>query len=471
MKRRRLSIPLMGYIAIPKCPSVTRTFGHVPATGGQETELLRDIEEMFRMLRKINIKLNLKKSTFGAVEGMFMGYMIGPEGIKPCPDKIEAVLQLPSPRTINEVQSLNGKLAGLNSDRCGLNDREGYDSDASLFRKSLIARSRAKLHPYGKAHPGTGLRCQEATKIFPSPSYCRENNITYRSWISVKRQILADFLVEKPDEVPAVASVKEAPQEPWTLFMDGLSCVDGSGAGLILTSPEGTKFTYTLRRDSLLALVLEAMAKSFYKWGIDIAGPFLEGLGKVKFLIVAMDYFTKWIEAKAVATISGSQVKKFVWDNIHFTSVNNPQSNRLVERANRSLGKGIKAHLGKGNTDWLEELPYVLWSHRTMIKSSNGDTLFSLTYRIEAVIPAEIGMPTYRTVVVDVVHNDEELRLNLDLLEERRERAAIRKAKAKSNMTKYYNARVRGVTFRPEDFVYHSNDASHAADEGKLGPK
>ncbi|GJZ29691.1 reverse transcriptase domain-containing protein [Tanacetum coccineum] len=54
----------------------------------------------------------------------------------------------------------------------------------------------------------------------------------------------------------------------------------------------------------------------FHKWGIDIAGPFPEGPGKVKFLIVAMDYFTKWIEAKAVATITGTQVKKFVWDNI-----------------------------------------------------------------------------------------------------------------------------------------------------------
>nr|GEZ52490.1 reverse transcriptase domain-containing protein [Tanacetum cinerariifolium] len=46
----------------------------------------------------------------------------------------------------------------------------------------------------------------------------------------------------------------------------------------------------------------------FYKWRIDIAGPFPEGPGKVKFLIVAMDYFTKWIEAKAVATITGGQV-------------------------------------------------------------------------------------------------------------------------------------------------------------------
>ncbi|GJY71069.1 reverse transcriptase domain-containing protein [Tanacetum coccineum] len=243
----------------------------------------------------------------------------------------------------------------------------------------------------------------------------------------------------------------------------------------------------------------------FYKWGIDIAGPFPEGSGKVKFLIVAMDYFTKWIEAKAVATITGNQVKKFVWDNIvcrfglpgeiisdngkqfsdnpfkdwcdklnitqRFASVKHPQSNGLVERANRSLGEGIKARLGEGNKNWVEELPHVLWAHRTMIKSSHGDTPFSLTYGTEAVIPAEIGMPTYRTSAVDTVHNDEELRLNLDLLEEKRERAAICEAKAKMKMTKYYNARVRGVAFRPGDFVYRSNDASHAAAGGKLGPK
>nr|GFD23273.1 reverse transcriptase domain-containing protein [Tanacetum cinerariifolium] len=79
---------------------------------------------------------------------------------------------------------------------------------------------------------------------------------------------------------------------------------------------------------------------------------------------------------------------------------------------------------------------------RTMVKSSHDDTPFSLTYGTEAVIPAEIGMPTYRTTSVDVVNNDEELRLNLDLLEERRELAVINKARSKSKMMKYYNSRV-----------------------------
>ncbi|GJZ65481.1 hypothetical protein Tco_0622177 [Tanacetum coccineum] len=47
-------------------------------------------------------------------EGMFLRYLIEPDGIKPCPEKTKAVIQLPSPRTMKEVQSLNGKLAGLN---------------------------------------------------------------------------------------------------------------------------------------------------------------------------------------------------------------------------------------------------------------------------------------------------------------------------------------------------------------------
>ncbi|GJU98093.1 reverse transcriptase domain-containing protein [Tanacetum coccineum] len=243
----------------------------------------------------------------------------------------------------------------------------------------------------------------------------------------------------------------------------------------------------------------------FYKWGIDIAGPFPEGPGKVKFLIVAIDYFTKWIEAKAVATITGNQVKKFVWDNIVcrfglpgeiisdngkqfrdnpfkdwceklcirqcFASVKHPQANGLVERANRSLGEGIKARLDERSRDWIEELPHVLWAHRTMIKSSNGETPFSLTYGTEAVIPAEIGIPTLRTAEIDQAKNNEALGINLDLIEEKREQAAIQEAKSKKKMEKYYNSRVRGTSFKPGDMVYRSNEASHAQDGGKLGPK
>ncbi|GJX10108.1 reverse transcriptase domain-containing protein [Tanacetum coccineum] len=169
----------------------------------------------------------------------------------------------------------------------------------------------------------------------------------------------------------------------------------------------------------------------FHKWGIDIAGPFPVAAGGLKFLIVAIDYFTKWIEAKAVATITGNQ------------------TNGLVERANRSLGEGIKARLDRHKGRWVEELSHVLWAHRTTIKVSTGDTPFSLVYGTEAVIPAEIGMPTIRTAEVNIATNDDERRIDLDILEERREQAAIREEKAKLKMKGYYDAKVRGVSFRP----------------------
>ncbi|GKD58248.1 hypothetical protein Tco_1295757, partial [Tanacetum coccineum] len=65
-----------------------------------------------------------------------------------------------------------------------------------------------------------------------------------------------------------------------------------------------------------------------------------------------------------------------------------------------------------------------------------------VTYRTEAVIRAEIGMPTIRTAEVDLVQNNRALEINLDLLEERREEAAIREAKSKAKIEKYYNAKV-----------------------------
>ncbi|GJU46471.1 reverse transcriptase domain-containing protein [Tanacetum coccineum] len=622
-----------------------------------EAELLRDIEETFCTLRNINMKLNLKKCTFRAVEGMFLGYMVGPEGIKPCPEKIEAVLQLLSPRTIKEVQSLNGRLAGLNRflsksaekslplfktlKKCIKKSDFYWTPEAKQAFKQLkqhisklpmlvATRPKEELIMYLSASQGAvGAILMTERDSIQTPVYFvsralqgPELNYTPNGKTSPSTGLCGQ---EATKRKPQRMSEKEAPQEPWTLFKDGSSCIDRSGEGLILTSPDGAEFTYALRfqftasnneaeYEALLAglriatqmgvcsvqvsvdsklvanqvlgtyiakeenmikylekvLVEVLQEKSiqekkvavmveeegptwmtpiteylkdgvlpddkkeanklrikarqyelmdeilyrrsflrpwlrdardmilkckdcqvhrpvprnpqqpltpitspwpFYKWGIDIAGPFLEGPGKVKFLIVAMDYFTKWIEAKAVATISGGQVKKFVWDNIRFASVKHPQSNGLVERANRSLGERIKARLGEGNKNWIEEIPHVLWAHRIMIKSSNGDTPFSLTYGTEAIIPAKIGVPTYRTAVVDVVHNDDEIRLNLDLLEERRERAAIREAKAKSKMMRYYNARVRGVTFKPGDYVYHSNEASNDMDEGKLGPK
>ena len=54
----------------------------------------------------------------------------------------------------------------------------------------------------------------------------------------------------------------------------------------------------------------------FAHWGIDIVGPLPRGKGQVKFLLVAIDYFIKWVETKALSTITEVKIQSFVWKNI-----------------------------------------------------------------------------------------------------------------------------------------------------------
>ncbi|GJY84916.1 reverse transcriptase domain-containing protein [Tanacetum coccineum] len=116
------------------------------------------------------------------------------------------------------------------------------------------------------------------------------------------------------------------------------------------------------------------------------------------------------------------------------TTVAHPQANGLVERANKPLMHGLKVRLGRERVGWVEELPNILWAHRTMLKTSNRETPFSVTYGSEAVIPAEIRMPTYQTIHFNEAQNEEEIRLNLDLSQERRETAAICEGKYKNKV-------------------------------------
>ncbi|XP_076915495.1 uncharacterized protein LOC143574865 [Bidens hawaiensis] len=151
-----------------------------------------------------------------------------------------------------------------------------------------------------------------------------------------------------------------------------------------------------------------------------------------------------------------------------FTSVAHPQANGQVERTNRTIKEGIKARLGTKQNGWVDELPHVLWALRTQKNSSNSETPFSLTYGTEAMILAEIGIPSARVLLIK--DNDRELRMNLDLLEKRQELASIREHNYKRQLQKYYKSRVQICEFDAGDFVFRNNEASEQEPPGNLAP-
>ena len=149
--------------------------------------------------------------------------------------------------------------------------------------------------------------------------------------------------------------------------------------------------------------------------------------------MVAVEYFSKWIEAKPLATITLATIQKFFWQSIvcrfgvpkaitvdnrtqfddetfktfcrqigtkiHFASVRHPESNRLVERANGIIMIGImKSIFNQPKGKWPDELIKVVWSHNTAISMSTGFTPFKLLFGYEAITPEEARTSSIRTL-------------------------------------------------------------------------
>uniref|UniRef100_A0A2N9FX44 Integrase catalytic domain-containing protein n=1 Tax=Fagus sylvatica TaxID=28930 RepID=A0A2N9FX44_FAGSY len=320
----------------------------------------------------------------------------------------------------------------------------------------------------------------------------------------------------------------------WKLFVDGASNMKGAGAGVCAISteaswmdpliaylwddclPQDPKAANVIKRKasrSMKEYVEATLGESainvrgfapkihqparelnplsspwpFAQWGLDIVGPLPRAPGNKKFLIVATDYFSKWVEAEPLSHIREVETKRFLWKSIitrfgipwavisdngtqfkgklfkgfcselgirnFFSSPGYPQSNGQAEVSNKVILDDIKKRLEEAKGRWVEELPSVMWTHRTTKRRSTGETPFALAYGVEAVIPLEVGLPTTRTTEFDVEENESSLRMDLNLVEERRDMATIRLASYQHQMKRGYDKNIRPRSFQVGDLV------------------
>ena len=132
----------------------------------------------------------------------------------------------------------------------------------------------------------------------------------------------------------------------------------------------------------------------FAQWGLDIVGTFPKAVGNEKYLLVGIDYLTKWVEAEPLANIKDVDAKRFVWKNIltrfgvpyvlisdnglqfgskifrkycskleitnRYSTPAYPQGNGQVEAVNKVIVNRLKKRLDDAKGKWVEELPHVL---------------------------------------------------------------------------------------------------------------
>ncbi|XP_073129012.1 uncharacterized protein [Henckelia pumila] len=180
----------------------------------------------------------------------------------------------------------------------------------------------------------------------------------------------------------------------------------------------------------------------FDQWGLNIVGPFSQARAQKKFLLVAVDYFSKWVEAEPLAKITEAEVMKFLWKNI-VCRFGLPR--KLVSDNGRQF-QGQKLADWLGCMEWgktgLKRSPSVLWAYRTTPHTATQESPFSLVYGSEAVLPVEIGQPSARIRAYEDTEEGARAQ-ELDLIEERREKAARRMEAYRARVMRAYNRKVK----------------------------
>nr|GEX06168.1 reverse transcriptase domain-containing protein [Tanacetum cinerariifolium] len=410
-------------------------------------------------------------------EGMFLGYKVNTKGLKVCPDKVDAVLSLPSPKCLKDVQKLNGKLASLNRFLA-----KSAEKSLSFFKTLKKCTKKSDFHWTTKAEEAFKQKKQLITELpMLTASIEKEDLIVYLA--AAKETDSPDTLMEVEEELPG----------PLILFTDGSSCTNGSRVGLIHTNPEGMDFTYALRfrqvprSENKKADALSKMAStSFAHLSKQVLVKELKEkpISELEILAIVEEEEDTWMtpifeyltketlpadvkKARAVkrksqrfAIINGTIYKKsflgpWLW------CVGPLQANYVL----REIHEG-SCSMHAGTRSVVAKALMIGYYWPTMHKDA------SLGEGIKAARCKEKELDGRATSSkVDLTQNDEALGINLDLLQEKREQEAIREAKSKAKMEKYYNSKVRSASFKPGDLVYRNKDASRAKDTGKLGPK
>ncbi|GKD58618.1 reverse transcriptase domain-containing protein [Tanacetum coccineum] len=230
------------------------------------------------------------------------------------------------------------------------------------------------------------------------------------------------------------------------------------------------------------------VCKIFDVWGIDFMGPFPSSHGN-KYILVAVDYLSKWVEAKALPTNDARVVVKFLkslfarfgtprtiisdrrthFCNDQFAKVMSkygvthrlaiayhPQTSGQVEVSNRGLKHILERTVGENHTSWSDKLDDTLWAFRTTFKTLIGCTPYKLVYGKSCHLPIELEHKAYwalKHANFDLETASDHRKLQLNELNELRDQAYENSLIYKERTKKLHDSKIKNRIFNVGDRV------------------
>ncbi|XP_070017732.1 uncharacterized protein [Nicotiana sylvestris] len=186
----------------------------------------------------------------------------------------------------------------------------------------------------------------------------------------------------------------------------------------------------------------------FVAWGMDVIGPIKpKSSNGHRFILVAIDYFTKWVEAVTLKAITKKAVVDFVHSHIiccfgipktiitdnaenlnshlirevceqfKITHRNStpyrPKANGAVEAANKNIKKILRKII-QSSRQWHEKLSFALLGYHTIVRASVGATPYLLVYGTKVVIPAEVEIPSLQIIIEAEIEDNEWFKTRLE---------------------------------------------------------
>nr|GEU54991.1 reverse transcriptase domain-containing protein [Tanacetum cinerariifolium] len=204
------------------------------------------------------------------------------------------------------------------------------------------------------------------------------------------------------------------------------------------------------------------IAKKVFESGIDFMGPFPSSKGN-KYILVAVDYLSKWVKAKALPTNDARVVVKFLKSLLsryvvthRLSTAYHPQTSGQVKVTTHGLKRILKRTVGENRALWSDKLEDALWAFRTAFKTLVGYTPYMLVYGKACHLPLELEHKAFwalKHASFDLKTAGDHRKLQLNELSELRDQAYENSLIYKERKKKLHDEKIKNQIFNIGDQV------------------